>query len=121
MRIALCIPHASERVYGPWFYELTDRINEVDRDTHTIRPFYMFMQPVERSRNYLVHQAYRWKADAVLFLDDDIWLPENGINIMIEQMGDKNILNLLCPFRCQKLVWVVTPRSLAKKHETVEA
>lgn len=50
-------------------------------------------QPVSKCRNKIVQHAQEWGATHLLFLDDDMRLPENSIEVLLNH--DKDIVGLL--------------------------
>lgn len=106
MKLAVCIPHANPYVISSWYRRVA---LEVEYPPHTIL-LETTSLPIETARNRLVSRAYNAGADAILFIDDDIWPPINGVQKLLA--ANLPIVGGLCRKRKLQKDFVIFPQEL---------
>ena len=115
MKLCMCIPHGNPYLYGPWVDYIRDQLAYPDM---TVELLQTYSQPIATARNELVTRAYYRGADYILFVDDDIWPPRDGINKLIQ--SNLPIVGGLCRYRTIKKQWVIFPESKSDEAGVIE-
>ena len=96
MKVAICTPHVNDMVPSQFARQM---FNLAQRYKDGVFFFSTSYQPIAKARNELIHKVLLDCPDIehILFIDDDIIMPTEGLKIMLE--ADKAIVSAWCPIR----------------------
>lgn len=86
MKLAIVVPTAEFSRQAEWF----DHFNQLDKPTGTVLAQAHGQSPA-RNRNHLIELCLQNDCTHIFFVDDDVVLPKNTLNLLLEN-ADKDIV-----------------------------